>query len=107
MVEKMRAALQRIQPRDYYDLWYLSENTGVKMSDLCVEFQEIAIHKQLAPNNFLYRIRTNKDTVKAGWNTALGKQLKELPPFEQVTRELERHLKQFEKVQQQQNKRIR
>ena len=51
MTEKMRSLLSRTQPRDYYDLWYLSEEEGMEMADHRYEFEVKARHKGLDPDS--------------------------------------------------------
>jgi predicted nucleotidyltransferase component of viral defense system len=75
ITEKMRSMLQRQQPRDYYDLWYLSENTDLQMKDYIGEFRAKALYKKLAPNNFEYRFNTISSTIKKDWNKYLIKQI--------------------------------
>jgi predicted nucleotidyltransferase component of viral defense system len=95
MTEKLRSLLSRQQPRDYYDLWYLSEFEGMEMTDYIVEFEEKARHKGLNPANLEKRITQLLPTFKARWSSSMSDQIKDLPPFDQVSRELGRHFRKL------------
>jgi predicted nucleotidyltransferase component of viral defense system len=95
MTEKLRSLLSRQQPRDFYDLWYLSEIEGMQMSDFVAEFEIKARHKGLNPANLEKRIEQILPTFKARWIGSMSEQIKDLPPFEQVARELGRHFRKF------------
>ncbi|GHT30675.1 hypothetical protein AGMMS49574_10910 [Bacteroidia bacterium] len=93
ITEKLRSLLSRQQPRDLYDLWYLSEIEGLEMSDYIAEFGRKAKYKGLNPDNFENRIEQLLPVFKARWEKSMSEQIKDLPPFEQVARELGRHFR--------------
>jgi predicted nucleotidyltransferase component of viral defense system len=95
MVEKMRSLLSRQQPRDFYDLWYLSESEGMEMSDYLLEFEEKTRHKGLNPDNLENRVNQLLPIFKARWTSSMSDQIRNLPPFEQVSRELGRHFRKI------------
>jgi len=95
MTEKMRSLLSRQQPRDFYDLWYLSEVEGLEMSDYIFEFETKTRHKSLNPANLENRIEHLLPVFKVRWAGSLSEQIKDLPPFEQVSRELGRHFRKI------------
>jgi predicted nucleotidyltransferase component of viral defense system len=95
MIEKMRSLLSRQQPRDFYDLWYLSEYGKLEMNDYLSEFEEKAQYKGLNPDNLEKRIEQLLPTFKTRWAGSIGEQIRELPPFEQVSRELGRHFRKL------------
>jgi len=95
MTEKMRSLLSRQQPRDFYDLWYLSECEGMEMSDYLFEFEVKSHHKGLTPGNLENRINQLLPTFKARWENSLRDQIQNLPPFDQVSRELGRHFRKL------------
>lgn len=95
MTEKMRSLLSRQQPRDYYDLWYLSEYEGLEMSDYIAEYELKAKYKGLNPVGLEARIEKLLPVFKARWEGSMSAQIKELPPFEQVARELGRHFRKL------------
>jgi predicted nucleotidyltransferase component of viral defense system len=82
--------LSRQQPRDFYDLWYLSEIEGLEMSDYIAEFEAKAKHKGLKPDSLDKRLEQLLPVFKARWEKSMSEQIKDLPPFEQVARELGR-----------------
>jgi len=96
MGEKLRALLQRSYPapRDYYDIWKLSQQPEVlKNWDLIVEtFLQKASFKHITFNDYsdLFNIeRINK--MKKEWNNSLRGHLREedFPDVNQVINELE------------------
>jgi predicted nucleotidyltransferase component of viral defense system len=97
LTEKLRSLLSRQQPRDLYDLWYLSEYEKLEMSDYVAEFEEKARHKSLKPENLEQRIALLLPSFKSRWEKSIRGQIKNLPPFEQVVRELGRHFRKFPK----------
>lgn len=93
MAEKMRSLLSRTQPRDYYDLWYLSEIEGMEMADFRNEFEMKARHKGLDPDSLSAKIDSKVNVFKSRWENSMKDQIAELPPFEQVHRELGKHFR--------------
>jgi predicted nucleotidyltransferase component of viral defense system len=94
MTEKMRSLLSRQQPRDFY-VWYLSEYEGLEMSNYIAEYELKAKHKGLNPDNLQSRIEKITPVFKSRWAGSMNEQIKELPPFEQVARELGRHFRKL------------
>lgn len=95
MTEKMRSLLSRVQPRDFYDLWYLSEYEDMEMNDLLSEYEEKAIFKGLNPEKIGERLNAILPAFKKQWQTSMSDQINDLPPFDQVERELRRHFRKF------------
>ena len=95
LVEKMRSLLSRQQPRDFYDLWYLTTHEGMEMSDCLAAFEAKAKHKNLAPEKLETRVRQLTPIFKSRWATSLADQIRDLPPFEQVSRELGRSFRKL------------
>jgi predicted nucleotidyltransferase component of viral defense system len=95
MTEKLRSLLSRQQPRDFYDLWYLSEVESLEMSDYISEFDAKARHKGLNPESLETRIEKILPTFKSRWESSIKEQIKDLPPFEQVSRELGRYFRKL------------
>jgi predicted nucleotidyltransferase component of viral defense system len=93
ITEKLRSLLSRQQPRDFYDLWYLSEIENLEMSDYIAEFEAKTKHKGLNTNNLEKRLEQLLPVFKARWKKSMSEQIKDLPPFEQVARELGRHFR--------------
>jgi len=95
MTEKMRSLLSRQQPRDLYDLWYLSEYEGMEMSNYISEFEAKAQHKGLTPDNLENRINQLLPVFKTRWEGSLREQIRDLPPFDQISREMGRHFRKL------------
>ncbi len=93
MTEKMRSLLSRTQPRDYYDLWYLSEIEGMEMNDHRIEFEAKARHKGLNPDSLQEKLDGKINVFKSRWESSMKDQIAELPPFDQVHRELGKHFR--------------
>jgi len=98
MTEKMRSLLSRQQPRDFYDLWYLSEYEGMEMSNYLQEFETKAKHKGLVSENLEIRVNQLLPVFKARWENSLNGQIRNLPPFDQISREMGRHFRRIFKI---------
>jgi predicted nucleotidyltransferase component of viral defense system len=95
MTEKLRSLLSRQQARDFYDLWYLSEVEEMEMSDYISEYKAKTKYKGLNPDNLESRIEKILPAFKSRWESSIKEQIKDLPPFEQVSRELRRHFRKL------------
>lgn len=95
LVEKMRSVMQRMQARDYYDIWYLLEEHGMDVEYYMNEFEAKCKHKGLDFKDFLAKLELRILHYKARWVKSLSDQIKNLPDFEQVDREVQRHLKKI------------
>jgi len=95
MTEKMRSLLSRQQPRDFYDLWYLTTHEEMEMSDCLAAYEAKAKHKGLVPERLETRLNQLTPIFKARWTTSLSDQIRDLPPFEQVSRELGRNFRKL------------
>ncbi|HRH03311.1 MAG TPA: nucleotidyl transferase AbiEii/AbiGii toxin family protein, partial [Bacteroidia bacterium] len=52
LVEKMRTVMQRMQARDFYDIWYLLEQHGMDVNFYIKEFANKCESKKLNPADF-------------------------------------------------------
>lgn len=95
LVEKMRSVMQRMQARDYYDIWYLLEQHGMDIDFYNVEFKTKCSSKNLNAVDFHKKMTERIPQYKARWKNSLQEQIKNLPDFEQVEREVQRHLKKL------------
>jgi len=93
LVEKMRSVMQRMQARDFYDLWYLLETQRMDVELLINEFKKKCHNKGLNPSEFMNKLIERLPQYKGRWNSSLGEQIKDLPKFEQAERETLRCLK--------------
>jgi len=95
LVEKMRCIIQRMAARDYYDIWYLLEIAEMNITFYVKEFIAKCERKNLEAGDFLKKLPERLPQYKASWNSSLKDQIKDLPPFEQVEREVQRLLKKL------------
>jgi len=95
MVEKMRSVMQRMQARDYYDIWYLLEEHGIDVAFIAREFSDKCHHKGLDPATFFIKLQQRIPQYKARWKSSLQEHIKDLPDFELVDREVQRKLKKM------------
>ena len=80
----------RNEPRDLYDLWYLTVNEEVQL-DLLLPAICQKLEFRAKPCEDLQAALAGKEArLRALWNTRLSYQMAALPPFEQVFRELRR-----------------
>ena len=97
LVEKLRSVMQRMQARDFYDIWYLLAAHGMEVDLLINEFSHKCISKGLSADNFHSKLEERMPQYKSRWKTTLSEQIDDLPDFEQVEREVTRHLKKLQK----------
>ena len=95
LVEKLRCTMQRMQPRDYYDIWYLVEVEEMEVEYFTKEFRKKCISKDLKPEDFHNKLEQKLPQYKARWQKSMSDQIKDLPDFEQVEREVSRKIKGF------------
>jgi uncharacterized protein len=95
LVEKLRSVMQRMQPRDFYDIWYLLENHGMNIDFYVNEFKTKCKTKDINPIDFYVKLEKRLPLYKGRWQKSMSDQIKNLPNFEQVEREVTRHLKRF------------
>ncbi len=93
MTEKMRSLLSRVQPRDYYDLWYLLENEDLNMASLRIEFEAKARHKELDPGELKDRLEIILPAFRSQWVSSMSAQIQNLPKFDTVCRAMGRHFR--------------
>jgi predicted nucleotidyltransferase component of viral defense system len=95
LIEKMTAVMGRTIPRDIYDLWYLFVHEGLNLSDHNIEFERKARNKGHDPSHFRMKLEKTEATYKRDWEKSLGNQIKDLPDFKDVMRDLNKHLRKF------------
>jgi len=93
MVEKMRSIMQRMQARDFYDLWYLLDVHKMDMSFYMNEFKAKCYCKKLSHTNFPTKLIERLPQYKGRWKSSMSEQIKNLPDFDQVEREVIRGIK--------------
>lgn len=95
LVEKMRSVMQRMQARDFYDIWYLLEEHGMEVDFYVSEFDAKCKSKGLSHTDFLKKLDERLPQYKGRWKSSMSEQIKDLPDFDQVEREVQRHLKKL------------
>ncbi len=97
VIEKMAALMGRTLPRDLYDFEYLINTEGVELQDVFYEFLRKAEHKGQDPSEFVEKITGKKKTFENAWKDNLSHQIKELPNFKDVWRDINKQLRKMEK----------
>lgn len=95
LVEKLRCVMQRMQPRDYYDIWYLLEVHGMEVDYYTPEFIHKCESKELIPAEFHQKLEQKLPQYKARWVKSMSDQIKDLPDFDKVQREVQRQIKNW------------
>ena len=95
LVEKMRSVMQRMQARDFYDIWYLLEIHELDIDFYVNEFKEKCESKGLQAADFPKKLTERLPQYKGRWQSSLKEQIKYLPDFEQVARETQRRIKKI------------
>jgi predicted nucleotidyltransferase component of viral defense system len=95
LVEKMRSVMQRMQARDFYDIWYLLEVYEMNAEFYLTEFEAKCKAKDLLHTDFFKKLNERLPQYKGRWKSSMSEQIKDLPDFDQVEREIQRHLKKL------------
>lgn len=95
LIEKMCALMGRTQPRDLYDLWYLLEYDKMDIAYSWPEFERKAINKGHTPAAFKEKVQSKLNGFKGRWEGSLSSQIKDLPGFDLVVRELNKHFRKI------------
>ena len=96
LVEKLRSVMQRMQARDFYDIWYLLEIHEMDVAFYSIEFRAKCESKGIDPAEFHTKLDQRLPQYKGRWQSSMADQIQDLPDFDQVVRELMRHLKNLE-----------
>ena len=95
LVEKLRSIMQRMQARDFYDIWYLLEINGLEIEFFITEFIAKCESKKVNPQDFFKKLEQRLPQYKARWQKSIKEQIQNLPEFEQVERKVMRHFKKL------------
>jgi predicted nucleotidyltransferase component of viral defense system len=96
LVEKLRSILQRMQARDLYDVWYLLEIHEMNVAFYVNEFKAKCESKDIDPKRFHEKLNQRMPQYQGRWQRSMKAQIRDLPDFETVQREVMRHLKKLE-----------
>ncbi len=94
-VEKMRCVIQRMAARDFYDIWYLLVVHKMDLEFHMNEFAKKCANKKLNPADFPKKLSERLTQYKGRWENSMNEQIQNLPNFDQVEREVMRHLKKL------------
>jgi len=84
----------RNEPRDLYDLWFLTANAGVELHLLLPAIEEKLRFRNKEIAGLQNRIIAKEARLKALWNSRLGHQMETLPEFDTAFRVVRRELRQ-------------
>ena len=83
----------RNEPRDLYDLWFLTSYAGVDIGHLIVAITEKLRFREKNIAGVEDRILAKEARLMALWNGRLGHQMEALPQFDDVFRIVRRELR--------------
>ena len=95
LVEKMRTVMQRMQARDFYDIWFLLELHDMDAAFHMTAFEKKCAGKNLKHTDFPQKLAERLPQYKGRWKNSMSEQIKDLPDFDQVEREVQRHIKKL------------
>ncbi len=96
LIEKMRCVMQRMQARDFYDIWYLLDQHEMEVEFYLAEFSRKCSAKNLRSADFPKRLTERLPQYEARWKTSLSQQIKDLPDFAKAEREVRRRLRDID-----------
>ena len=94
LTEKLCAIIGRTEPRDVYDAHFLMQRSDIDFYLIPSAFSEKAAAKGVDPTRLAEALIRKKPTLQKMWDNRLQHQIKELPQFERVLRELNRKLRE-------------
>ena len=98
IIEKMTALMGRTVPRDLYDFDYLTNFEGLEVQNVYYEFERKASHKGHNPKEFIEKVSKKVKTFESSWNENLSHQVKDLPKFKDVWRDVNKQFRILEKI---------
>jgi uncharacterized protein len=84
----------RNEPRDLYDLWYLTSNEGIDLGVLANGMRQKLEFRGKPCGGIADAIRAKEARLKALWANRLAYQITSLPEFDEVFRAVQRTLRQ-------------
>ena len=91
--EKLRCIIQRVQCRDLYDLWRLTEDMGIDLDEVLPIFERKARAKGLDPTSFHDKFEDRIDRYKRRWAIEMSEHVADPPRLDDVVRAVRRHLR--------------
>ena len=94
--EKIIALLDnaRNEPRDLYDIWYLSYNKFIIIYELKSIIEKKCEFRKIHLSNIMKNLELKKSRLRKTWQSRLENQILYLPEFETVYRYVKRELRQ-------------
>jgi uncharacterized protein len=86
----------RNEPRDLYDLWFLTTRAGIEIENLVEAITEKLRFREKEIAGLEGRIVAKETRLRSLWNTRLGHQMEALPQFDEVFRTVRRELRRAE-----------
>jgi len=95
VVEKIVALTDRArnEPRDLYDIWYLTSEGHVDLDMLVPEIDSKLEFRERTRDGFGDELARKEKRYKKLWSVRLGAQIADLPPFDQVYRAVSRTMR--------------
>ena len=95
-VEKTVALLDRArnEPRDLYDLWFLTSNGHVYLPDLVEPVEQKLAFRGLTLDRMGGKFREKEARLRKLWEIRLAPQMRDLPEFDRVFHAVRRTLRQ-------------
>jgi predicted nucleotidyltransferase component of viral defense system len=84
----------RNEPRDLYDLWFLTSHTGVEIGHLNGAITEKIRFRKRDITGIEARFLAKEARLETLWGSRLGHQMEALPEYDKVFRTLRRELRQ-------------
>lgn len=90
MIEKLLALSDRArnEPRDLYDLWYLFDATELRIAEMRSELDTKLALRQRVVAGMEQAIAAKEERLRRLWAARLAHQMTDLPPFDDVFREV-------------------
>jgi predicted nucleotidyltransferase component of viral defense system len=94
--EKLMALADRArnEPRDLYDLWYLTTEAGIAISSAADAIRQKLAFRKKPLEGLETAIEVKEARLKALWSKRLAYQMIELPEFDAVFRSVRRNIRQ-------------
>jgi len=95
VVEKLVAFTDRVrnEPRDLYDLWFLTSQGHVDLAMLIPEVDSKLEFRGRTRDGFGHEMARKEKRYRKLWAMRLGSQMVDLPPFDQVYRTVSRAIR--------------
>lgn len=94
-IEKLVALSDRArtEPRDLYDLWYLLDSADVHLDEMRAELDTKLAFRGRTTMGIEDSVGAKQDRLRRLWAGRLAHQMNDLPPFDEVFRDVQRALR--------------